>query len=141
MRIAKIVAAGAVTGAVLLTGVGATSGVAFAGKPPAPGGTPGKAAANDAHATKAASGCWQSGSHWWCVNRSGAPVVGYYGGVVGYMYSTTSWFNYRCEGGKSNNGPHPNRWEYTQADNGAWGYMSDGDIASETNPLPNIGAC
>jgi hypothetical protein len=141
MRIAKIAAAGAITGVALLTGVGATSGVAFAGKPPAPSGK----AVTGAHGTEgvkpAAAGCWYSGSHWWCNNRYGAPVVDYYGGIVGYMYTTTSWFNYRCEGGHSNNGPHPYRWEYTQADNGAWGWMSDGDISSETNPLPNGGAC
>jgi hypothetical protein len=141
MRIARILAAGAVTGAALLTGVGATADVAAAGTTPAPGGSPGKAVTKSAHASKAASGCYLSGSHWWCKNRYGAPVVDYYGNPVGYMYSTTSWFNYRCEGGPSNNGPHPNRWEYTQADNKAWGWMSDGDISSETNPLPDYGAC
>jgi hypothetical protein len=141
MRIAKILAAGAVTGAALLTGVGATAGVAAAGTTPGPGGSPGKTVTKGAHTAKAASACYFSGSHWWCNNRYGALVVDYYNNPVGYMYSTTSWFSFRCEGGHSNNGPHPNRWEYTQADNGAWGWMSDGDISSETNSLPNYGAC
>ncbi len=34
-------------------------------------------------------------------------------------------------------GPHPTRWVYTQADNGARGWMCDNGIASETNPLPS----
>ncbi|AXG76744.1 hypothetical protein DVK44_02565 [Streptomyces paludis] len=62
------------------------------------------------------------------------------------MYTTTSWFTGRsyCAGGNYDNGttsPHPYRWIYTQADNGQWGWMSDKDISSETNPLPDLGYC
>ncbi|QXJ22885.1 hypothetical protein AGRA3207_003960 [Actinomadura graeca] len=113
----------------------------------APGGTaaqddaaPGAETDQNDAATKAAP-CWPSGGRWWCNNRRGAKVVARDGALVGYMYTTTSWFSYRCEGGRNNNGPHPNRWAYTQADNGRWGYMSDGDINSETNPLPARGHC
>ncbi|MGW2768526.1 hypothetical protein [Streptomyces sp. NPDC001275] len=48
-----------------------------------------------------------------------------------------SWFVCKFDGGQNHGGPHPTRWVYTQADNGVWGWMSDNDIASETNPLPS----
>ena len=84
-----------------------------------------------------AAPCWHSGSHWWCNNRSGAPVrASSTGTIVGYMYSTTSWFSCRAEGGYNGTHTHPNRWEWTQADNGKWGWMGDGDISNETNSLP-----
>lgn len=88
----------------------------------------------------AASPCWQSGGRWWCNNRYAAPVYerGPAPGVIGYMYSTTSFFVCRKEGEWNNNGPHPNRWVWTQADNGRWGWMRDSDISSETNPLPGL---
>ncbi|MDN3357772.1 hypothetical protein [Actinomadura sp. DC4] len=90
--------------------------------------------------TVAADNCWSASGHWWCHNRAGAPVWsrGDNPVVVGYMNTTTSWFNCRKEGAKNNNGPHPNRWEWTEADNGAWGWMKDSDIISETNPLPGL---
>ncbi|MGK5548152.1 hypothetical protein ACSNOH_25980 [Streptomyces sp. URMC 127] len=85
-----------------------------------------------------APGCWYSGNHWWCNNRVGAPV--YQAGseqvVAGYMYSNPSWFVCRTEGGAHSGGPHPTRHIWTQADNGAWGWMHDDQISSETNPLP-----
>ncbi|MCU7730851.1 hypothetical protein ODJ79_44660 [Actinoplanes sp. KI2] len=84
-----------------------------------------------------ASGCWYSSSHWWCNNISGAPV--YASGtsnVIGYMYSNPSWFICRSDSGGYVGGPHPYRWEWTEADNGAWGWMKDTAIYSETNPLP-----
>jgi hypothetical protein len=53
------------------------------------------------------------------------------------MYSNPSWFECRIEhvptGG---GGPHSKPWIWTQADNGAWGWMKDSAIYSETNSLP-----
>ncbi|MFJ4632995.1 MULTISPECIES: hypothetical protein [unclassified Streptomyces] len=101
-----------------------------------------------APSASAASGCWYSGSHWWCNNRAGAPVYGFKdlardypdsSRIVGYMNSNPSWFNCRYDGGASDEyvgGPHPYRWEWTEADNGQWGWMKDTAISSETNPLP-----
>lgn len=102
--------------------------------------TAASASAQSQAGAQAAAPCWFSGTFWWCKNRYAAPVYsrGDNPTVVGYMYSTTSWFKCRKEGAHSNNGPHPNRWEWTQADNGKWGWMSDGDIYSETNPLPGL---
>ncbi|MET9499070.1 hypothetical protein [Streptomyces sp. NPDC006552] len=96
----------------------------------------------------AAAGCWQSGGHWWCNNVSGAAVYGFKdlaraypdsSRVVGHMYSNPSWFDCRYDGGNPDEyvgGPHPYRWVWTKADNGAWGWMKDTAIASETNTLP-----
>lgn len=100
----------------------------------------------------AVSGCWYSGSHWWCNNSYGAPLYRWEGPdgtnktLVGHMYSTTSWFIERsdCTSGLYANGesaPHPYRWIWTKADNGQWGWMSDKDISNETNPLPDAGPC
>lgn len=87
--------------------------------------------------TLAAGPCWYSGGHWWCNNIVGAPMFNTAWQVVDYMYSNPSWFVCRAEGGRNNNGPHPNRWVLTQGDAyGAWGWMRDGDIYSETDPLP-----
>ncbi|HCT76774.1 MAG TPA: hypothetical protein DGT23_09335 [Micromonosporaceae bacterium] len=98
----------------------------------------GSAAASPA--APAAAGCWHSGIHWWCKNSYGAPVYsldweGNYE-LVGRMYTTTSWFDCRSDDGPYIGGPHPYRWEFTRADNGAWGWMKDTSIISETNPLP-----
>jgi hypothetical protein len=97
----------------------------------------------------AASPCWNDGStKWWCNNVSGAPVYGTVGDnhiypdpntVVGYMYSNPSWFQCRYDGGNPDEyvgGPHPYRWEWTEADNGEYGWMKDTAIGSETNTLP-----
>ncbi|MER7684060.1 hypothetical protein [Streptomyces sp. NPDC097610] len=93
-------------------------------------------------------GCWYSGSHWWCNNRAGAPVYGYKdlaryypdsSRIVGHMYSNPSWFECRYDGGNPDEyvgGPHPYRWEWTEADNGQYGWMKDTAIGSETNTLP-----
>ncbi|MFI6056390.1 hypothetical protein ACIBCO_40845 [Streptomyces violascens] len=86
-----------------------------------------------------AAGCWYASSHWWCNNVSGAGVYINNNGqaqYVGTMYSNPSWFTCRSDAGGYVGGPHPYRWEWTQADNGAWGWMKDTDIYSETNPLP-----
>ncbi|MFD7137335.1 hypothetical protein [Streptomyces sp. NPDC059894] len=86
-----------------------------------------------------ASPCWYASSHWWCNNVSGAGVYVNDNGtarLVGTMYSNPSWFVCRSDDGGHVGGPHPNRWEWTQADNGAWGWMKDTDIYSETDPLP-----
>ncbi|MEV6732823.1 MULTISPECIES: hypothetical protein [unclassified Streptomyces] len=103
----------------------------------------------------AAGGCWNGGFNvnsggdytyraYMCHNRSGAPVWGatrdmdYPNTVVGYMYSNPSWFACRIDNGQYNgNDIHPYRWLLTQADNGAWGWMKDTDISSETNPVPS----
>ncbi|MEV0617915.1 hypothetical protein AB0I81_31645 [Nonomuraea sp. NPDC050404] len=99
-----------------------------------------QAATTAATASAAADPCWYQSGNWYCVNRRGAPVWsrGDNPVVVGYMNTTTSWFKCRKEGARNNNGPHPNRWLWTQADNGAWGWMKDGDIYSETNPVPGL---
>ncbi|MFF0626754.1 hypothetical protein [Streptomyces sp. NPDC004296] len=90
-----------------------------------------------------AADCWYSGSHWWCNNRPGAPVYRYGRDiVVGVMHSNPSWFLCRIDDSDrptGGGGPHPNRWVETQADNGAWGWMKDSDIGSETDPLPVCG--
>ncbi|MEV5724908.1 MULTISPECIES: hypothetical protein [Streptomyces] len=88
---------------------------------------------------QAAAPCWQDGSVWYCNNATGANV---YAGansnrVVGRMYSNPSFFVCKFDGGQNHGGPHPTRWVHTQADNGQWGWMSDNDISSETNPLPS----
>ncbi|GGY82050.1 hypothetical protein [Streptomyces omiyaensis] len=86
----------------------------------------------------AANPCWYTGGNWWCNNISGAPVyrTPYVTDVVGHMHSNPSWFKCRYDFGGHVGGPHPNRWLWTQADNGAWGWMKDTDIHSETDPLP-----
>jgi hypothetical protein len=89
----------------------------------------------------AASGCWYNNGNWWCRNTYGARVYSLlYDGTyseVGRMYTTTSWFDCRDETIPAwVGGPHPYRWEFTKADNGAWGWMKDTSIISETDPLP-----
>jgi hypothetical protein len=54
------------------------------------------------------------------------------------MNSTTSWFLCRDDYGDLNgefSSTHGRRWIYTEADNGQWGFMSDKNISSETDPL------
>ncbi|MBK3569948.1 hypothetical protein JHN47_40335 [Streptomyces sp. MBT62] len=108
------------------------------GRAVAPTGTPPTTSGPTTASASAAlaAGCWYSGSHWWCNNVSGAPVYASSGAVVGYMYSNPSWFVCRSDNGGYVGGPHPYRWEWTQADNGAWGWMKDTAIYSETDPLP-----
>ncbi|MFF3488860.1 hypothetical protein ACFYXC_37155 [Streptomyces sp. NPDC002701] len=94
--------------------------------------------AQDAPGVQAAP-CWYSSGNWWCNNISGAGVYINDNGqarLVGTMYSNPSWFICRSDDGGYVGGPHPYRWEWTQADNGAWGWMRDIDISSETDPLP-----
>ncbi|MEV5445185.1 hypothetical protein AB0N23_21995 [Streptomyces sp. NPDC052644] len=98
------------------------------------------ATSGSATAAPQATPCWpKSGSYYyWCNNIPGSPVYSTadYKTVVGYMYSNPSWFQCRYEYGPNHGGPHPTRWLYTQADNGAWGFMNDNHIHSETNPVP-----
>ncbi|MGX9888778.1 hypothetical protein [Streptomyces sp. NPDC002276] len=142
-KITGAVAACTAVAALALTGAGAASAAPASvagGRAVAPTGTPPTTSGLTSTASTAsalASGCWYSGSHWWCNNVSGAPV--YASGtttVVGYMYSNPSWFVCRSDNGGYVGGPHPYRWEWTQADNGAWGWMKDTAIYSETDPLP-----
>ncbi|MFF1701830.1 hypothetical protein [Streptomyces sp. NPDC058252] len=90
---------------------------------------------------EAANPCWWSrdGQHMYCNNVVGATVYATpdTSHPVGKMYSNPSWFECRTDYGAYVGGPHPNRWEWTEADNGQWGYMKDTDIYSETNPLPD----
>ncbi|GAA2918256.1 hypothetical protein [Streptomyces mexicanus] len=88
---------------------------------------------------QAANPCWRSGSVWYCNNATGAKVYAgaNTGSEIGRMYSNPSWFVCKFDGGQNHGGPHPHRWVYTQADNGKWGWMSDNDISSETDPLPS----
>ncbi|WP_149184684.1 hypothetical protein [Streptomyces sp. TRM49041] len=98
------------------------------------------ATGGSASAAEQASPCWRkSGSHtYWCYNVAGAPVYSAsdYRTIVGHMHSNPSWFTCKYEFGPNHGGPHPTRWLFTQADNGAWGHMNDNDIYSETNPVP-----
>jgi hypothetical protein len=131
--LALAIAAGALTTGAALTTIAPAAQAATTQ-------TPASAPAQAQAGARAADPCWFSGTFWWCKNRYGAPVYsrGDNPTVVGYMYTTTSWFKCRKEGARSNNGPHPYRWEWTQADNGQWGWMSDGDIYSETETLPGL---
>lgn len=76
----------------------------------------------------------------YCQNSPGAPVFygpSYNSPQVGTMNTTNSYFFCRTDQGDPNgeSAPHPYRWEFTQADNGAWGFMPDRYISSETDPL------
>ncbi|MFI6404759.1 hypothetical protein [Streptomyces sp. NPDC050548] len=141
-KITGAVAACTAVAALALTGAGSASAAPASvagGRAVAPTGTPPTTSgpASGSASAALAAGCWYSGSHWWCNNVSGAPV--YASGtatVVGYMYSNPSWFVCRSDNGGYVGGPHPYRWEWTQADNGAWGWMKDTAIYSETDPLP-----
>jgi hypothetical protein len=88
---------------------------------------------------QAANPCWwgDGGQHMYCNNVVGATVYAEpnTSHPVGTMYSNPSWFECRTDSGAYVGGPHPYRWEYTEADNGQWGYMKDTDIYSETDPL------
>jgi hypothetical protein len=76
---------------------------------------------------------------WMCNNRV-APVFrdpNASSPRVDTLRTNPSVFKCRIEGGASGGGPHPTRWERTQGDdNGAFGYVKDSDISSETNILP-----
>ncbi len=50
--------------------------------------------------------------------------------------SNPSWFRCRRDDGPCIGGPHPDRWVFTEADNGEWGCMKGTSIYSETDPLP-----
>ncbi|MET8082099.1 hypothetical protein [Streptomyces sp. NPDC005303] len=136
-------AAAACTAVVALALTGAASAASASvegGRAVAPTGAPPTiSGATVASVDTLAAGCWYSASHWWCNNVSGAPVYASSGAVVGYMYSNPSWFVCRSDNGGYVGGPHPNRWEWTQADNGNWGWMKDTAIYSETDPLPVCG--
>ncbi|WP_165978440.1 hypothetical protein [Actinomadura darangshiensis] len=111
------------------------------------GATMGVVGLSGAGTAAAAAPCWYSGGHWWCNNVSGAAVYDYNrdtaraypdpAHIAGRMYSNPSWFDCRIENvSTGGGGPHPNRWIWTKADNGAWGWMKDSAIYSETNSLP-----
>jgi hypothetical protein len=89
---------------------------------------------------EAANPCWwgDGGMRMYCNNVSGATVYATpdTSSPVGKMYSNPSWFECRRDTGAYVGGPHPNRWLWTQADNGKWGWMKDTDIYSETDPVP-----
>ncbi|WP_431933478.1 hypothetical protein [Nonomuraea jabiensis] len=88
--------------------------------------------------TKLADLCWNRENRWWCSNRTPAPI--YEAGttnIIDYLLTNPSVFACRAEGNRNNNGPHPNRWEWTNGDvTGRWGYVMDSWISSETDPLP-----
>lgn len=144
---------GAVT-AFTLAGAGSTSAAAsalpvppakpgsvVAGRPSSTAAKPATTAPGNVHPM--ASPCWYNGGRWWCNNVVGAAVYrypDYTHGVVGHMYSNPSWFNCRREDSWVG-GPHPYRWEYTESDDGGWGFMPDTSIYSETDPLPYNPAC
>lgn len=92
----------------------------------------------DRDAQAAAANCWYSSNHWWCHNRVPSAVVAdnTTNVVVGYLYTNPSWFICRNEGLYHGQGPHPYRWIYTVADNGARGWVKDSDIVEETDILP-----
>ena len=106
--------------------------------------------ASTAQAAATASYCWDMGfvtphypyEAFGCYNTPGTPV---YGGTVsdprgqvGTLIYGVNWFACRTDSGDYNGeagGPHPYRWLWTQADNGAWGWVSDKNISSETNSV------
>ncbi|WP_055711968.1 hypothetical protein [Streptomyces torulosus] len=99
-----------------------------------------------APSASAASNCWrhEDGNRYWCQNVSGAPVYGSIGNsrlypdpnqVVGTMFSNPSWFYCKLDDQAWVGGPHPTRWLRTVADNGAYGWMKDTAIYSETDPV------
>ncbi|MFJ2959764.1 hypothetical protein [Streptomyces sp. NPDC087270] len=60
--------------------------------------------------------------------------------VSGHLNSNPSWFECRIDNGPWNGGgPHPNRWLYTESDDGGWGWVADTDISDETNPVLGCG--
>lgn len=84
--------------------------------------------------------CWlhDDNFRWWCYNKVGAKVYAGKGtgtGVVGSIRSNPSWFYCRADDGQNHGGPHPRRWVLTVADNGERGWVSDNDIADDTNPM------
>ncbi|NEA56254.1 hypothetical protein G3I60_19405 [Streptomyces sp. SID13666] len=91
---------------------------------------------------QAATGCIRdvdNGAYiFWCHNVYRAPVYKTSttsSGIVGYMYSTNSWFSCRYDYGGYIGGGHPTRWLFTTADNGAHGMMRDTDIYDETDTV------
>ena len=100
---------------------------------------------------QAASNCWKSGGKYWCNNVRGAQIYLWQGvdGTtqthVDTLRTNPSWFEGYSDcavypNGRS--GVHPYRWIKTQGDDhGRWGWVNDADVASETNSLPNLGAC
>ncbi|MEU0006868.1 hypothetical protein ABZ079_21975 [Streptomyces sp. NPDC006314] len=82
--------------------------------------------------------CTLETNAYYCYNVYAAKVYDNFDGtgkVVGYMYTTYSWFSCRLDKGAYVGGPHPYRWLMTKADNGVWGFMKDTSISSETNPV------
>ena len=77
--------------------------------------------------------------HKWKCNNRVAPVYRDPNTThrVDTLRTNPSIFRCRVEGAFSGGGPHPYRWARTQGDDvGAWGYVRDIDIISETNSLP-----
>lgn len=119
---------------------------------------PSPAVGSQPEASSAPTDCWFSGFEkpgpelqdgsqrtypaYLCANVSGAAIYNEesWPWAADYLSTTTSWFVCKIDYGGDNgaDGPHPNRWLYTQGDDeGAWGWVSDNDIYSETNPVPN----
>jgi hypothetical protein len=79
----------------------------------------------------------RSDGRYTCSNRVPAAIVNRSDRRIDMLRTNPSWFVCRTEANASGGGPHPTRWVYTQGDDaGAWGWVRDIDIASETNPLP-----
>ena len=78
---------------------------------------------------------------YFCDNVAGALVYSgpdFSAGSVGVMNTTHSWFACKTDSGARNGGSvHPSRWLWTQGDNDAWGWMSDRDVVSQTDSVPN----
>lgn len=99
--------------------------------------------------------CWQAGFErtppgtggealpaFYCENLPGAEIYTdeSWPEPADHLRTTTSWFLCKQDDGPPNGEehPHPNRWLYTLGDdNGEWGFVSDIDIHSETDPIPN----
>lgn len=96
---------------------------------------------------QAASNCWPTGITAWghnaytCNNVQGANVHELVDGathVIDHLRTNPSWFACRADFTDRPNGSsvHPYRWLWTQGDdNGEWGWVSDGDVISETNTV------
>lgn len=100
-----------------------------------------------AGSAQAASNCWAAGFDRYgypasyCNNATGVAVRELVDGgthVVDRLRTNPSWFACRADFPDRPNGSsvHPYRWLWTQGDdNGAWGWVSDGDVISETNTV------
>ncbi|HWC82154.1 MAG TPA: hypothetical protein VG756_19560 [Pseudonocardiaceae bacterium] len=137
--------AGVSAAALAALGIGMlTPAAANAITPPAPPTPPTRVAAPacwDAHFTRT-DPTGRTYEAYECVNQSPTDVYSSagYSGNYGTLQHSPSWFACRTDNQPNGeNGPHKNRWLYTQADSPGsyWGFVPDTHIFSETDPVPD----